>query len=96
MEKKLIKIYLSTIEERYLPFWKVVKKYSLKQFKEDKKSCKKFPKTYFLCKTKNGSTYIKKFNPFTQVYDKAELYVNKETDVNVIKNDIEEIKAILK
>ena len=42
MEKKLIKIYLSTIEERYLPFSKVVKKYSLKQFKEDKKSCEKF------------------------------------------------------
>ena len=48
MEKKLIKIYLSTIEERYLPFWKVVKKYSLKQFKEDKKSCEKFPKTEVL------------------------------------------------
>ena len=96
MEKKLIKIYISTIEERYLPFSKVVKKYSLKQFKEDKKSCEKFPKTYILCETKNGNTYIKKFNPFTQVYNKAELYVNKETDVNVIKNDIEEIKAILK
>ena len=59
MEKKLIKIYISTIEERYLPFSKVVKKYSLKQFKEDKKVAKNFLKLIFYAKLETGILILK-------------------------------------